>query len=73
MTLLNESLYGNPLHLATEPAVKVTIAAVSWLSIIYVATHAQNWYGTSCALLTGIMSVVVRTYQMPPLHDSCTS
>jgi hypothetical protein len=59
--------------LATKPAVKGTIAVVSCMSIAYVATHAQNWYGTSCALLIGIISVVVGTYQMPPLCTSCSS
>jgi hypothetical protein len=48
-------------ELATEPAVKGTIAVVSCVSIAYVTTHAQNWYGTSCALLIGIISVVIRT------------
>jgi hypothetical protein len=56
--------------LATKPAVKGTIAVVSCVSIAYVATHAQNWYRTSCALLIGIISVVIGTYQTPPLHAS---
>jgi hypothetical protein len=60
-------------ELATKPAVKGTIAVVSCVSVAYVATHAQNWYGTSCALLIGIISVVIRTYQMPLLHVSRTS
>jgi hypothetical protein len=59
--------------LATEPSVKSTITVVSCMSIVYVATHVQNWYRTSCALLIGIISVVIRTYQMPPLHASRTS
>jgi hypothetical protein len=59
--------------LATEPAVKGTIAMVSCMSIAYVATHVQNWYRTSCALLIGIISVVIGTYQMPLLHASHTS
>ncbi len=59
--------------LATRPAVKGTIAVVSCMSIAYVATHTQNWYGTSCALLIGIISVVIGTYQTPPLCASCTS
>jgi hypothetical protein len=58
---------------ATKPAVKGTIAVVSCVSIAYIATHAQIWYGTSCALLIGIISVVTGTYQMPPLRASCTS
>ena len=58
--------------LATKPAVKDTIDMVSCASIAYIATHTQNWYGTSCALLIGIISVVIGTYQMPPLCASCT-
>jgi hypothetical protein len=54
-------------ELATEPAVKGTIAVISCVYIVYVTTDTQNWYGTSCALLIGIISVVIRTYQMPPL------
>jgi hypothetical protein len=45
-------------ELATEPAIKGTIAMVSCVFIAYVATHTQNGYGTSCALLIGIISVV---------------
>jgi hypothetical protein len=59
--------------LATKPAVKGTIAVVSCVSIACVATHAQNWYGTSCALLIGIISVIIGTYQMSPLHAFRTS
>jgi hypothetical protein len=55
------------LKLATKPAVKGTIAVVSCVSIAYAATHAQYWYGTSCAFLIGIIKVVIGTYQMPPL------
>ena len=59
-------------ELATEPAVKGTLAVVSCVSIAYVATHAQNWYGRSCALLIGIISAIIGTYQMPPLCASST-
>ncbi len=59
--------------LATKPAVKGTLVVVSCVSIAYVATHTQNWYGTSCTLLIGIISVVIGTYQMPPLRASSTS
>ncbi len=59
--------------LATKPAVKDTITMVSCMSIAYVAMHAQNWYGTSSTLLIGIISVVIGTYQMPPLCTSHTS
>jgi hypothetical protein len=56
--------------LATKPAVKGTIAVVSCVFIAYIATHAQNWYGTSCTSLIGIISVIIGTYQTPPL---CTT
>jgi hypothetical protein len=59
--------------LATEPAVKGTITVVSCVSIAYFATHAQNWYGTSYALLIGIISVVIKTYQTPPHCASSSS
>jgi hypothetical protein len=59
--------------LATKPAVKGTIAVVRCVSIACIATHAQNWYGTSCALFISIISVVIGTYQMPPLRASCSS
>ncbi len=59
--------------LATKPAVKGTIAVVSCVSIAYIAAHAKSRYRTSCALLIGIISVVIRTYQTPPHCASCTS
>jgi hypothetical protein len=59
--------------LATKPAVKGTITVVSCVSIAYVATLAQNWYGTSCALFIGIISVIIETYQTPPLCASHSS
>jgi hypothetical protein len=60
-------------ELATKPAVKGSIAVASCVSIAYIATHAQNWYGSFCALLIGIISVVIETYQTPPLCASRTS
>jgi hypothetical protein len=60
-------------ELATKPAVKGTIAVVSCVFIAYIATHAQNWYRTSCALVIGIISVIIGTYQTSPLCASCTS
>jgi hypothetical protein len=65
-------LMGICFELATKPAVKGTIAIVSYVSIAYIVMHAQNWYGTSCALLIGIISVIIRTYEMPPLCTSST-
>jgi hypothetical protein len=54
-------------ELATKSAVKGTIPMDSCMSIAYIATHSQNWYGTFCALLIGIISIIIETYQMPPL------
>jgi hypothetical protein len=53
--------------LATKPALKGIVAVVSCVSIALIATHAQNWYGTSCALCIGIISVAIGTYQTPHL------
>ncbi len=50
-------------ELTTNPAVKGTIAIISCVSIANIATHAQNWYGTSCAFLIGIICIVIGTYQ----------
>jgi hypothetical protein len=62
-----------PFKLATKTAVIGTIVVVSCVSIAYVATHAQNWYRTSCALLIGTISVVIGLYQMPLLCALITS
>jgi hypothetical protein len=59
-------------ELATKPAVKGTIAMVKCVFIAYVAPHVQNKYRKSCALLIGIISVVIGTYQTPLLCASCT-
>jgi hypothetical protein len=47
--------------LATEPAVKATIADVAQTSILYVTTHAQNWFGVIATLLIGVISAVIST------------
>jgi hypothetical protein len=60
-------------ELATKPAVKGPIGVVSFASIAYVTTQAQNWYGISCALLIGIIGGVISTYQTPSLCASHTS
>jgi hypothetical protein len=52
--------------LATEPAVKATIAVVACTSIAYVTTHAQNWFGVIAALIIGVVSVFIGTYKLPP-------
>jgi hypothetical protein len=53
--------------LATEPAVKATIAVVACTSIGYVTIHAQNWFGVITALLIGVISVIIGKYKTPPL------
>jgi hypothetical protein len=53
--------------LATEPAVKATIAIMACTSIAYVTTHAQSWFGVIATLIIGVISVVIGTYKTPPL------
>ncbi len=60
-------------ELVTKPAVKGTITIVSCVSIANIATHAENWYGTSCAVLIGIIGIVVEAYKMPPLRTPAHS
>jgi hypothetical protein len=54
-------------NLATEPAVKATIAFVACTSIAYVTTHTQNWFGVIATLIIRVISVVIGTYKTPPL------
>jgi hypothetical protein len=54
-------------ELATEPAIKATIAVVACTSIAYVTPHAQNWFGVIAALIIGVISVIIGTYKTPPL------
>ncbi len=54
--------------LATEPAVKATIAVIACTSIVYVTSHAQNWFGVIAALILGVISVIIGTYKTPPIH-----
>ncbi len=51
------------LELATEPAIKGTIMAVSCVSIAYVATHTETPYGFASALLIGVIRVIISTYK----------
>jgi hypothetical protein len=53
--------------LTTEPAVKATIAAVACTSIVYMTTHAQNWFGVIAALIIGVIGVIIGIYKTPPL------
>jgi hypothetical protein len=55
-------------ELATEPAVKGTIAVVACISITYIATHAETPYGFASAFLIGIIGIVIGTYKTPPLR-----
>jgi hypothetical protein len=53
--------------LATEPAIKATIAVVACTSIAYVITHAQNWFGVIATLIIGVISVIIGICKTPPL------
>ncbi len=56
--------------LATEPAVKATIAVVACASFAYVTTHAQNWFRIIAALIIGVIGVIgviIGTSKTPPL------
>ncbi len=55
-------------ELATEPAVKATIAVGACCAIAHVATHSQNLFGSIAALIIGILAVVIGTYKTPPLR-----
>jgi hypothetical protein len=55
-------------ELATEPAVKGTIAVVSCISIAHVATHTKTPYRFASAFLIGIIGVIIGTYKTPPLR-----
>jgi hypothetical protein len=60
-------------ELATEPAVKATIAVVACISIAYMTTHAQNWFRDIAALIIGVIGVIIGTYKTPPLRASKSS
>jgi hypothetical protein len=55
-------------ELATEPAVKGTIAVVACVSIAYIATHAETPYGFASSFLIGIIGIIIGTYKTPPLR-----
>ena len=48
-------------ELATEPAVKGTIAVVACVSIAYIATHAKTPYGFASSFLIGIIGIIIGT------------
>ena len=55
-------------ELATEPAVKGTIAIVACISIAYVTTHAETPYGFASSFLISIIGIIIGTYKTPPLR-----
>ena len=55
-------------ELATEPAIKGTIAVVACISIAYVSTHADTPYGFPSSFLIGIIGIIIGTYKTPPLR-----
>ncbi len=54
--------------LATEPAIKDTIAVVACISITYIATHTATPYGFASSFLIGIIGVIIGTYKTLPLR-----
>ena len=54
-------------ELATETAVKGTIAVVACAFITYVSTHADTPYGFASSFLIGIIGIIIGTYKTPPL------
>ena len=54
--------------LATEPAVKATIAVGACWAISQVTTHLQNLFGSIATLIIGILAVVIGTHKTPPIQ-----
>ncbi len=59
--------------LATEPAVKASIAIGACWAISHVATHSQNLFGSIAALIIGVLAVIIGTYKTPPLQAICSA
>jgi hypothetical protein len=55
-------------ELATEPAIKGTIAVVTCISIAYIATHAKTPSGFASSFQIGTISIIIGTYKTPPLR-----
>ncbi len=55
-------------ELATEPAIKGTIAIVACVSIAYISTHTDPPYGFASSFLIGIIGVIIGTHKTPPLR-----
>ena len=53
-------------ELATEPAVKGTIAVVACVSIAYIATHSESPYGFASSFLIEIIGVNGTLTHTPP-------
>jgi hypothetical protein len=56
-------------ELATEPAIKGTIAVVACVSIAYIATRTETSYGFASSFLIGTIGIIIGTYKMPPLRS----
>jgi hypothetical protein len=60
--------------LATEPAVKATIALVACITISYTDTHTTIYVGLAGASIIRVIAVVIGTYKTPPLcQPKCTN
>ena len=55
-------------ELATEPAIKGTIAVVACIFMAYVSTHADTPYGFTSSFLIGIIGIIIGFYKTPSLH-----
>ena len=55
-------------ELATEPAVKGTIAIVACICIAYVSTLADTPYGFASSFLIGIIGAIIGKHKTPPLR-----
>ena len=54
-------------ELATEPAVKGTIAVVACILIAYIAAHPETSYGVVSSFLIGVIGVIIGIYKTPSL------
>jgi hypothetical protein len=55
--------------LATEPAVKALIALVACISIAYMVTCTNSYFGPAGAIIIELIAVVIGTYKTPPLRQ----
>ncbi len=54
--------------LATEPADKGLIALVARISIAYMVTRSNSYIGLMCAVMIGLIAVVLKTSKTLPLR-----